>query len=44
MYNYQSLDSNQPSIQTPMLEDKKDKLSYSVEQLQQKRNQEINMN
>lgn len=44
MYNYQSLDSNQPSIQTPILEDKKDKLAYSVEQLQQKRNQEINMN
>lgn len=43
MYNYQSLNSNNESIQTPVLEDKKNKLGYSVEQLEQKRNQEINI-
>lgn len=41
MYNYQSLGQNYDSIQTPMMEDKKQKLDYSIEQLQQKRNNEL---
>jgi len=43
LYNYSSLNDSDGSIQTPSLEDKKPKLDYSLEQLEQKRNEEIHL-
>ena len=41
LYNYASLNDLNHSIETPSLQDKKLKLDYSIEQLEQKRNEEI---
>ena len=43
LYNYSSLNESSGSIQTPVLEDKKLKLDYSIEQLEKKRNDEIHL-
>jgi len=43
LYNYSSLNEFGDSIQTPSLEDKKPKLDYSIEQLEQKRKEEIHL-
>jgi len=42
MYNYSTL-SESGSISTPALEDKKSKMNYTLDQLQQKRNDEIHI-
>ena len=41
LYNYSSLNESVNSIQTPLLDDKKPKINYSLEQLEQKRNKDI---
>ena len=43
LYHYAQLDSN-PTIETPMNEEKSNKLNTSIEQLQEKRNKELNIN
>lgn len=43
LYNYSTLNDSDSSIQTPMMDDKKPKLDYSLEQLEQKRNEEIHL-
>lgn len=43
LYNYSSLNESSNSIQTPLLDDKKPKINYSLEQLEQKRNEEIHL-
>ena len=43
LYNYASLNDFNSSIETPSLQDKKMKLDYSIEQLEQKRNEEIHL-
>ena len=43
LYNYSTLNDTSSSIQTPVLEDTKPKMDYSLEQLEQQRNQEINL-
>lgn len=43
LYHYAQLDSN-PTIETPMNEEKSKKLNTSIEQLQEKRNNELNIN
>ena len=43
MYNYSTLNDSNNSISTPLLDDKKPKLDYSLEQLEKKRNEEIHL-
>ncbi|ADX06286.1 hypothetical protein 162300220 [Organic Lake phycodnavirus 2] len=43
MYNYSTLNESNDSIPTPLLDDKKTKLDYSLEQLEKKRNEEIHL-
>ncbi|ADX05844.1 hypothetical protein 162322340 [Organic Lake phycodnavirus 1] len=43
LYNYSTLNES-GSISTPALEDKKSKINYTLDQLQQKRNDEIHIN
>ena len=43
LYHYAQLDSN-PSIETPLNDEKNKKINISVEQLEQKRNNELNIN